>query len=77
MLADSEHFITAFTERLMSFALGRSIEHGDMPAVRAIVRGAHRDNYRFSSLLLGVIESPQFQQRNAVALQAAPLQAGL
>jgi len=64
ILAEPEHFVTAFTERLMSFALGRAIEYQDMPAIRAIVRRAQRDNYRFSSLLLGVVESPQFLQRN-------------
>ena len=64
LLAEPAQFVTAFTGRLMSFALGRGIEYEDMPAVRAIVRRAQRENYRFSALLLGVIESPQFQQRN-------------
>ena len=72
MLTDPSQFVTAFTERLLSFALGRGIEYNDMPAVRAIVRRAERDDYRFSSLLLGVIESPQFLQRNVVASNAAP-----
>ncbi|MEO6367845.1 MAG: DUF1592 domain-containing protein, partial [Steroidobacteraceae bacterium] len=72
ILAEPEHFVTAFTERLMSFALGRAIEYQDMPAVRAIVHGAQRDNYRFSSLLLGVIESPQFLQRNVASPAALP-----
>ena len=51
----------------MSFALGRGIDYTDMPAVRAIVRNAQRENYRFSALLLGVIESPQFLQHNVAA----------
>ena len=62
LLANPDQFVTAFTERLLGFALGRGIEHQDMPAVRAIVRRGQRDDYSFSSLLLGVVESPQFTQ---------------
>jgi hypothetical protein len=72
ILADPEQFVLAFTQRLMSFAVGRGIDYSDMPAVRAIVRSAQHENYRFSALLLGVIESPQFLQRN-VAAPAGPL----
>jgi Protein of unknown function (DUF1592)/Protein of unknown function (DUF1588)/Protein of unknown function (DUF1585)/Protein of unknown function (DUF1587)/Protein of unknown function (DUF1595)/Planctomycete cytochrome C len=72
ILAESGQFVSTFTQRLMSFALGRGVEYADMPAVRAIVRRAQRENYRFSALLLGVIESPQFLQRN-VAAPAGPL----
>ena len=66
ILSEPEQFASAFTERLMSFALGRSIEHSDMPAVRAILHRAERDDYRFPALLLGVIQSPQFLQRNVL-----------
>jgi len=62
LLAEPEQFVTAFTERLLGFALGRGIEYQDMPAVRAIVHRARREDYHFSSLLLGVVESPQFLQ---------------
>ena len=62
MLQDSDRFVTAFTERLLAFALGRGVGYQDMPSVRAIVRRAEREDYRFSSLLLGVVESPQFLQ---------------
>jgi len=62
LLAEPEQFVTAFTERLLGFALGRGIEYQDMPAVRAIVHRAQREDYHFSSLLLGVVESPQFLQ---------------
>ena len=41
------------TEKLMTYALGRSVEYYDMPTVRQIVRDAARDNYRFSSLVMG------------------------
>jgi hypothetical protein len=62
MLAEPDQFVTAITQKLLGFALGRGIEYQDMPAVRAIVRRAQRDDYRFSALLMGVVESPQFQQ---------------
>ena len=60
LLADPEQFATAFTRALLGFALGRGIDYQDMPAVREIVRRAKRDNYRFSAMLLAVVESPQF-----------------
>ena len=51
------------TEKLMTYALGRSVEHYDMPTVRQIVRDAARDNYRFSSLVMGIVKSAPFQMR--------------
>jgi hypothetical protein len=47
----------------MTYALGRGLEHYDMPAVRAITRDAARDNYRTSSIVLGVVKSVPFQMR--------------
>jgi hypothetical protein len=55
-------FVTTFTENLMAYALGRRIEHTDMPSVRAIVRAAAEHDDRLSSFILGVVESPAFQQ---------------
>jgi hypothetical protein len=55
--------VQTLTEKLMIFALGRSVEHHDMPAVRAIVRAAAKDNYRFESIVLGVVQSDAFQMR--------------
>ena len=51
------------TEKLMTYALGRSVEYYDMPAVRQIVRDAARDNYRFSSIVMGIVRSAPFQMR--------------
>ncbi len=48
-------------------ALGRSVEYYDMPAVRQIVRDAARDNYRFSSIVMGIVKSAPFQMRKAAA----------
>jgi len=60
-----EQFVQTFTEKLMTYALGRSVEYYDMPAIRAIVRDAAKDNYRFSSIVLGVVKSSPFQMRKA------------
>jgi hypothetical protein len=54
--------LISFTERLMTYALGRRLMPEDMPTVRAIVRAAARDEYRMSSFLLGVIRSAAFQR---------------
>ena len=50
-----------FTENLMTYALGRQIEAFDQPAIRAIVRGAARQDYKMSAFVLGVIDSPPFR----------------
>ena len=55
--------MTAATERLFTHALGRPVRYTDMPTVRAIVRRAAQDDYRFSSLVLGVVESAPFRMR--------------
>ena len=63
LLGRSDAFVTTATEKLLTYALGRPVHYDDMPAVRAIVRrGAHND-YRFSSLVLGVVESASFQMK--------------
>jgi hypothetical protein len=58
-------FLTTLTEKLMTYALGRGIEYYDMPTVRAIVRDAAANDYRFSDLILGVVASPAFRMRSA------------
>ena len=58
-------FVGTVTEKLLIYALGRGIEPADGPAVRAIVDAASRDDYRFSSLILGIVESPPFQMRRS------------
>ena len=56
-----------FTENLMAYALGRRVEYYDQPAIREIVRQAERDDYRVSSLVLGVVGSDAFRKRRAAA----------
>ena len=51
------------TEKLLVYALGRGLDHQDMPVVRRILRTAAAHDYRFSSLILGVVESVPFQMR--------------
>jgi hypothetical protein len=53
------------TEKLLTYGLGRGVEPYDRPAVRAIVREAAASDYRFSALVLGVVQSPPFQMRRA------------
>jgi cytochrome c553 len=59
--------LMAFTESLMTYALGRRVEHFDLPTVRAIVRKAEARDYRLSSLILGVVDSPAFRMSAAEA----------
>ncbi len=58
-------FVGTFTEKLLTFALGRGIESYDAPAVRKIVRDAGANDYRFSSVILGVVHSRPFTMRKA------------
>jgi hypothetical protein len=58
-----EQFVQTLTERLMTYALGRTVEYYDMPTVRKIVREAARDNYRFSSIVMGIVRSAPFRMR--------------
>ena len=53
------------TEKILTYALGRSLQYYDMPTVRAIVRDAARNDYRFSSLVVGVVKSTPFEMRKA------------
>jgi len=57
--------VTNFTERLMTYAVGRRVEPADMPAVRSIVREAARQDYRLSAFILGVVRSPAFRMSRA------------
>ena len=63
LLSRSEAFVTTATEKLMIYALGRPMHYTDMPTVRSIVRRAAANDSRFSSVMLGVIESAPFQMR--------------
>ncbi len=63
LLAQPERFVTTLTEKMLIYALGRGLEHYDMPAVRKITREAARNDYKAASLVLGVVNSLPFQMR--------------
>lgn len=58
-------FVTTLTEKLMTFGLGRGVRPEDAPAIRRIVRQAAENDYRFSSIILGIVRSEPFQMRTA------------
>ncbi|MES2606558.1 MAG: DUF1592 domain-containing protein [Pseudomonadota bacterium] len=64
ILTRPDQFVQTFTEKLMTFGLGRGVDYQDMPTVRQIVRDASQDNYRFSSLVLNIVKSEQFRMRH-------------
>jgi hypothetical protein len=65
LLTKPDQFVTTLTEKLLIYALGRGVEYYDAPTVRAIVRASAANDYRFSSLILGIVESAPFQMRRA------------
>ncbi len=65
VLARPEVFVGTMTEKLMTYALGRGLDPYDGPAVRQIVRSAAGNDNRFSSLVLGIVESTPFQMRRS------------
>lgn len=56
-------FAQTFTEKLMMYAINRELEHFDMPQVRGVVRGAEKDNYTLSSLILGIVRTDAFRKQ--------------
>jgi len=67
LLRKPDQFVQNLTEKLMTYALGRTLDYKDMPGVRAIVRASTTDHYRFDSLVMGIVTSPSFQMARAVA----------
>ncbi len=66
LLDRPELFVGTLTEKLFTFALGRGVEKSDGPAVRKVLREARRDDYRFSSIILGIVKSTPFTMRKAL-----------
>jgi hypothetical protein len=66
----SEAFVRTFTEKLMTYALGRGLEYYDMATVRVIHRDAARNNNRFSTIVMGIIKSVPFQMRRVDETEA-------
>ena len=60
-----EQFVGTVTERMLAFALGRGVEYYDRPAIRRIVRDVAASDYRWSSIMVGIVKSMPFQMRRA------------
>jgi hypothetical protein len=63
LMSHPDVFVRTLTEKLMIYSLGRGLDYNDMPAVRAIYRDAAKNDYRFSSLILGIVKSTPFQMK--------------
>jgi mono/diheme cytochrome c family protein len=63
LLARSDVFVRTATEKLMTYGTGRALKYYDMPVVRQVVRDAATNDYRFSSLVLGIVKSDPFQMK--------------
>lgn len=70
LLRRPEPIIRTFAENLMAYALGRRLEHYDMPTVRRISRSAEAEGYRLSAFVLGVVHSPAFLQKGGIVATA-------
>ena len=75
MLGRPERFAHTLTEKLMTYALGRRVEYYDQPAIRQIVRTAAEQNYSWSSLIIGIVESPPFLM--SITADSAEIAAGV
>src|SRR5262249_23509637 len=65
LLNRPEAFLITFTEKLLTYALGRGVEYYDAPAVRKVVRDARSKDYRFSAFILGIASSTPFEMRRS------------
>jgi hypothetical protein len=63
LLKHPEVFVGTLAEKLLTYASGRGVEYYDAPAIRAIVRDARRQDFRLSSIVLGIVKSTPFQMR--------------
>src|SRR5215467_2948757 len=63
LLSRSDAFVNGATQKLLTYALGRAVQYNDMPVVRSVIRDAASKDYRFSSLILGIVKSAAFQMR--------------
>ena len=66
LLAHPDIFAATMTQKLLTFALGRGVEYTDAPTIRRIVHDAQAQNYRFSSLILGLVNSTPFKMRKSL-----------
>ncbi len=75
LLRNPEQFVQTLTQKLMTYGLGRRLEYYDMPTVRKIVHSAAGNNYRFSTLVMGIVSSDAFREKKVTDDNpAAPLE---
>lgn len=67
LMQHPEYFVDTFTEKLLTYALGRGLEYYDMPVVRTITKQAENDDYRFSAIIKGIVSSVPFRMKQADA----------
>ena len=63
LASNPNQFVQTITEKLMTYATGRAVDYHDMPTIRAIVRDSAKDDYRFSAIVMRIVNSDQFQKR--------------
>jgi hypothetical protein len=68
LLGQGTEFLRTVTEKVMTYALGRGVSYSDAPTVRQLVQDMANDGYRWSSLILGIVNSAPFQMRRAAEL---------
>ena len=74
LLKHQDMFVLSFTERLMTYSLGRRVEYFDMPTIRRIGREAAKSNYRISAFVLGVVTSQAFQMSKAEPVETTTVE---
>jgi uncharacterized protein DUF1585 len=70
-------FAGVLTEKLMTYALGRGVEYSDMPTVREILRDAAGNDYRFSTIVLGIVKSAPFEMKEKQSPEGGSVKASL
>ena len=77
LLKRPEMFVRTLSQKLMTYGLGRGMESRDRPLIRAIARDAAKQNYRFSSIVLGIVKSAPFQMKKAQGTDATVMTAAV
>jgi hypothetical protein len=76
LLARSDLFVRRLTEKMLTYAMGRGLEYYDRPAVRRVARDAARQGFRFSAIVMGVVNSPPFRMRAKPPLETSQVALG-
>ena len=73
LLRQPDLFLHTVAERMMTYALGRKVEPSDMPVVRRIVKNVAQNDYKLSSVVMGIVESAPFQMRTKLEAESTPV----